>query len=94
MGTADGEPVRETVSLQSTDLDGLFVDWLSEVLFLFEARGLVPREVTVRIDGTRLEATIDGLKATSFEQIGPAVKAVTYHGLELSDTQARVYIDV
>ncbi len=94
MGTAQGEPLRESVSLQSPDLDGLFVDWLSEVLFLFEAREFVPLTAAVKIDGTKLEATLEGVKATSFEQTGPAVKAVTYHGLELSDAEARVYIDV
>ena len=94
MGTATGEDAQEQISLDAPDRESLFVDWLSEVLFLFEAREFVPREVTVKIDGSRLEATLDGVKATSFQQTGPAVKAVTYHGLELTDNNARVYVDV
>lgn len=96
MGTADGPPVAETVSLRAGDLDALFVDWLSEVLFLFEARKVVPRDVRVRIDreSCSLEATIEGVRAERFVQEGPAVKAVTFHELELTDDHALVYLDV
>ena len=96
MGTAKGAEVREEVAIDAPDLEALFVDWLSEVLFLFEAREVVPRDVRVGIDRQRpaLMATIEGVKAETFEQEGPAVKAVTYHGLELSDTEAIVYLDV
>jgi SHS2 domain-containing protein len=96
MGRGEGPSVREDVTLDAPDLDALFVDWLSEVLFLFEARGVVPAGVRVRIDrdACSLSASIDGVRAESFVQEGPAVKAVTYHGLELSDTEAVVYLDV
>jgi SHS2 domain-containing protein len=96
MGRADGPSVSETVKLDAPDLGALFVDWLSEVLFLFEARQVAPTDVRVRIDreACGLSATIDGVKAASFVQEGPAVKAVTYHGLEISDHEAVVYLDV
>ena len=96
MGHGDGPPVSETVEFDAPDRDALFVDWLSEVLFLFDARAVVPVQVRVRIDRERcaLSATIDGVRAESFVQEGPAVKAVTYHGLELSETEATVYVDV
>ncbi len=96
MGTAQGEPLSEHVSLEANDLEALFVDWLSEVLFLFEARKVVPTDVRVRIDRERcsLDATIGGVRAESFVQEGPAVKAVTFHGLELDETHAIVYLDV
>src|SRR3989442_1743556 len=66
MGTASGEGARKSVTLDAADLDALFVDWLSEVLFLFEARSFVPGDVSVRIDGTHLEASLDGVMAASF----------------------------
>jgi protein archease len=96
MGEGDGPALTQRVELDATDLESLFVDWLSEVLFLFEAREVVPRTVRVRIDRERcrLDATIDGVRAERFVQEGPAVKAVTYHGLSLSDTDATVYLDV
>jgi SHS2 domain-containing protein len=82
------------VSIEAPDADALFVDWLSEILFLFEARRFVPKRTDVTFEGMRLRASIDGITAESFEQSGPAVKAITYHGLELSETEARVYLDV
>lgn len=96
MGHGDGPGVREVVDLDAPDLDALFVDWLSEVLFLFDARKVVPVDVRVDIDreACRLSATIEGAVAWSFVQEGPAVKAVTYHGLELGNRSAVVYLDV
>jgi SHS2 domain-containing protein len=96
MGTADGDPVSERVTLESTDLDALFVDWLSEVLFLFEAREIVPLDVRVGIDREHwsLDATIDGVRVTMFDERGPAVKAVTFHGLRVAEGEATVYLDV
>jgi SHS2 domain-containing protein len=96
MGRGEGPPASEAVELEAPDLDALFVDWLSEVLFLFEAREVVPRDARVRIDRDTcaLSATVDGVRAESFVQEGPAVKAVTYHGLKLTDHEALVYLDV
>jgi SHS2 domain-containing protein len=97
MGTASGgDPVTERVALDAPDVDSLFVDWLSEILFLFEAREIVPRDVRVLIDrdGWKLEATIDGAKAPAFVQEGPTVKAITYHALEVTENEATVYLDV
>jgi SHS2 domain-containing protein len=96
MGRGDGPSVSEDVELTAPDLDALFVDWLSEVLFLFDAREVVPVDVRVRIDreACSLSATIDGVRAEVFVQEGPAVKAVTYHGLTLTDHEAVVYLDV
>jgi SHS2 domain-containing protein len=97
MGTASGgQAVTEEVVLDAPDVDSLFVDWLSEILFLFEAREIVPAGVRVRIDRQtwRLEASVDGTKAGDFVQEGPTVKAITYHALEVSEHEATVYLDV
>ena len=96
MGDGAGPGVSQEVALDAPDLESLFVDWLSEVLFLFEARQIVPKAVRVRIDRERcrLDATVDGVRAETFVQEGPAVKAITYHGLTLSETDATVYLDV
>lgn len=96
MGNAEGPPVSETITIDADDLEALFVDWLSDVLFLFEAREIVPLDVRVRIDrdSCKLEASINGVRAERFVQEGPAVKAVTFHGLQLSDNEAVVYLDV
>lgn len=101
MGSATSKtPLTADVSLEAPDLDALFVDWLSEILFLFEARELVPTPTRVRVteDPWRVDAVIDGYSSEEFRQEGPAVKAVTYHALEISQTtsgcEARIYLDV
>lgn len=101
MGAGAGPAARtERILLDAPDLEALFVDWLSELLFLFEARDFVPSAASVRVEEEplRLEAELSGGDRRGFVQHGPAVKAVTYHGLEIKWTdrgyQARVYLDV
>lgn len=103
MGEAAGPDVhRERVVLDAPDREALFVDWLSEILFLFEARGVAPREVEIEVAEGQpwtLTATVRGPDAAEgFRQHGPQVKAVTYHALEVRDSprgvEARVYLDV
>lgn len=91
---------REDVDVSSTDLDALLVDWLSEILFLFEARDVVPDRVEVRVsrDPWRVTGTVSGPSTEDFVQEGPQVKAITYHGLEVREApgacEALVYVDV
>lgn len=96
MGAAEGDPVTQRVEVESTDVEGLLVDWLSEVLYLFEAKEIVPMKVSVGIDREHwsLDATIHGVRVMRFHQQGPAVKAITFHALEVSETELKVYLDV
>jgi SHS2 domain-containing protein len=88
----------EEVSLDAPDGVALLVDWLSEVLFLFDARGFVPHTIDCHVEQWQLRATLRGGDADAFEQQGPAVKAVTYHDAVVRETgsgwEARVYLDV
>ncbi len=100
MGAADGPAPRTgEVHIDAPDRDALLVDWMSEVLFLFDGRGFVTCEadVHVKTDPWTLDGSLHGADATTFVQHGPAVKAITYHGLELRKTdqgyEARVYLD-
>jgi protein archease len=99
MGTATGaETRREEVNLEAPDGVALLVDWLSEVLFLFDARGLVPLHIEAYVEPWHLRATMTGCDAEHFQQGGAAVKAVTYHDAMLRETdsgwEARIYLDV
>jgi SHS2 domain-containing protein len=91
---------REEVSIGAPDVTALFVDWLSEVVFLFDARAFVPEKIDVDVtaDPWRLRGELLGADVDRFRQVGPAVKAVTYHRADVSRTpdgfQARVYLDV
>lgn len=101
MGHGTGPEAREeAVDLSSPDLDTLLVDWLSEMLFLFEARDVVPERVEVRVsrDPWRVAGVVAGPETETFVQEGPQVKAITYHGLKVRDEpgacEALVYVDV
>jgi SHS2 domain-containing protein len=101
MGEGTGEPsLREEIALDAPDGVALLVDWLSEVLFLFDARELVPLKVEaeVSVGPWRVRAVLHGTDGSNFEQHGPAVKAITYHDAMVRETnngsEARVYLDV
>jgi len=88
------------VEVASDDLEGLLVDWLNELLFLFDTEQLLLSRFEVHgVRGNGLRATVYG------ERIDPArhhlkrgIKAVTYHLLEVkcedSGCWARVLFDV
>lgn len=78
---------RHELALEAEDRDALFLDWLRELLFLFETRGFALRRVesiTLAPDGTGLHAEFTG------EPFDPArhrpkleVKSPTYHDYRL-----------
>ena len=75
---AGGEPTFVEISLAGEDRALLLADWLDELLFLAETRGLVPAEVE------RIELSTRSLSATvrSFRTIpSPLVKGITHHRL-------------
>jgi SHS2 domain-containing protein len=94
---ASGE--RVAVEVSAGDPGGLLVDWLNEVLWLWEVRQATLAEV-------RVERVGDGRAAgwVVFASDGPApdgtlVKAVTYHGLRVEPDPGdgwlvEVYLDV
>ncbi|HEY4309641.1 MAG TPA: archease [Pirellulales bacterium] len=96
----DVRPVRERpFEVAGAQTDFLLFDWLSELLYVFETERLLLADFTVRL-------TSDGLTATARgEQLDPArhvlaheVKAVTYHALNVEQTdagwQAEVIVDI
>ena len=77
---SDAAPVREDVSVRAADQATLLAEWLAELAFLAETRGLVPRRLTaLELGEGRLVATVEGILAAPPH----LVKAVTYHGLSL-----------
>jgi SHS2 domain-containing protein len=100
--TAIGRTSSQTVALDATDLDQLLVEWLHELLFLFETRGLLVADTTVAIeegDRCRLRAVVHGeVRDPSRHGIKVLVKAVTYHALHIARTdqgyEATIVFDV
>jgi len=76
------------IQLDAPDLEQLLVDWLSELLFLNSAKNLVFGSFKVAIDENHLSAQVFGEEYdTSKHKMGVEVKAVTYHMLEVKDTE-------
>ncbi len=69
-------------------MDYLLVDWLHELLYLFETERLLLDGFEVEIRGTRLDATA---RAWTVDEARDAllheVKAVTYHCLRVEQTE-------
>jgi SHS2 domain-containing protein len=91
--------VSETMQLAGTEIDYLLFDWLNELLFRFESRGLLFCNFDVRLDKQGLEATAHGEPCDrSRHRLAHEVKAITYHGLVVEQTpsgwQAEFVLDI
>ena len=91
------EPLQEIhLSVTAIDREALVVDWLNELLFSYEAEGFLPKELHVSVNeaGTALEARCVGEPADpERHQLRPAVKAATYHALQVShDGEWRIQV--
>ena len=93
---------REELPLraEASDMPSLLVNWLSEILYRFDAEGWLFRDFEFdELTEHSLAALARGEK---FErrrhQVKLLVKAVTYHQLELKETEegwrAQVYVDI
>jgi SHS2 domain-containing protein len=75
---------EDRISLHSLDAETLLVDWLSELLYLHEMRGLV------YVDFDIIEASANSLEAIArgTERWTPrtAIKAVTFNDLHIATT--------
>jgi SHS2 domain-containing protein len=88
------------VSLTASDREALLVDWLNYLLYLFDIDGFLARDFQVALaDSQRLKAKVTG---ETFDPRrhpeGTAVKAATYHHLEIRPAaggwQATVVLDL
>ena len=93
-----GSGERDTITLDAPDPGALLVDWLSEVVYLHDARDAIVTGFGVdSIRDNELTGWVE-LRPRSHHISGTAVKAVTYHRLsvERSDDgwKAIFYVDV
>ena len=91
------EPRRRiVVEVSSEDRESLVVDWLNELIFRFDTEGFLPAEFRVTVDEshTHIAAECAGETADpERHQIRTAVKAATYHRLEVRhDDQWRIQV--
>ncbi len=76
------------LEIDSPDLEQLLVDWLSELLFLNSAKNLVFGTFNITISDNHLSAKVFGEEFdTTKHKIGAEIKAVTYHMLEVKNSE-------
>ena len=83
--------------LEAHSRERLLVDWLSELLFLFETRGLLFHSFEVKLRGNKLDAKASGeLYDPERHEKAMDIKAVTFHMLELNEKKgyAQVLFDI
>lgn len=100
-----GESRAEPLEVRSVEISGdaegeLLVNWLNEILFLYETRGFFPDEFSIaEMKEGHLRGTIRG---ESFDPdrhgVEREVKAVTYHQLQVEKTDngwhTRILVDL
>jgi SHS2 domain-containing protein len=99
----DAIEARQSVAfdLAAENLEGLFVDWLRELIYRFETEHLLLREFNLRFsdENRRLHAECRGERADWSRHLPDnELKAVTYHGLRVEQTasgwEAEVIFDI
>jgi len=94
---------ERAVDLVAAELDLLLVDWLEELLFLFETEGFLVHDAHVQITERTREYVIHGTvrgerRDSARHPLKLLIKAVTYHGLHIVETadgcEATVIFDI
>ncbi len=93
-------PLQElSFKIAGQDKNYLFFDWLNELLYTFETQHMLLSRFHVHIDETGLTARAVGEPIDSNRhQLDHEVKAITYHDLEVVETEdgwrAQVIVDI
>ena len=91
---------EKVVEVSGPDLAGLLVNWLSEILYLFDAECWLFSDFEIRaLQDRSLSVVARGEKFDpARHQVKLLVKAITYHQLAVEQTpngwRAQVYVDI
>jgi len=90
------EDISVEIEITAHDLPGLFVNFLNEIIFLAETSNFLPlRIVSLHIDGTALSARMKGCRyRPGIHTRNLCIKAATYHGLAIEETDGKVTVRV
>jgi len=88
------------LEVKGEDLEDLFFNWLDELLFLFDTKGFVGREVSIEKIGQK--TILAKIKGETFDPqrhpLNACIKAVTYHDFKVQKInnhfQAQVIFDI
>lgn len=87
------------VELSAPDLESLLIDWLNELVFLFEVEGAVVAHIYIdSLDDNKITARLAGEPFDSRKhEVIRQIKAATYHALEIKKNdfwEATIVFDV
>ena len=94
--------ITKHIKLRDSELDRLLFDWLSELVYIKDAEGMLFGKFLVKVEKKEqweLEAKVIGDRVNQKKQrVRTDVKAVTYHLFDVSQTEAggwkaRVVVD-
>ena len=94
------EKNQRHIQVTAPDREALLVNWLNELIYLFEAKGILFNRIEITdITDTELEATAHGEKINLVKhKLKTQVKAATYHLLKIEQNEdgwkAQVIFDV
>jgi len=98
LGEVRGVQIKAFI-IEGEDDDYLLFDWLSELLYTFDAKHILLSQFDVQVTGEGVRATCRGEPIdTSRHDLDHEVKAITYHGLKVEQIAdgwlAEVIVDV
>ncbi len=82
--TAPGPRLRRTFEAEAPDAESLLVAFLSELVYYQEQENLAFDIFTLKVEGEKLKADMEGVQIASTDK---AIKAVTYHNLKIEKTK-------
>jgi SHS2 domain-containing protein len=93
------EKERRNIELSAPDREALLVNWLNELIYLFEAKGMLfDRFDITNLTDTEIKATAYGEKLKlKRHHLQREVKAATYHTLKIEEKdgwRAQVIFDI
>jgi SHS2 domain-containing protein len=88
---APGPRQRVSLEIQAGDVEGILVNFLSELLFLAEQKGLGIDSYDLTLQRDHLIARLDGAPIAAFDK---EIKAVTFHRMNIRRTEAGFRVNV
>jgi SHS2 domain-containing protein len=91
----EGERVKRSLKVESTDAEGLLVNFLTELLHLIDQESLVFDRFNLTVSENVLQAVMEGSPIAERKK---EIKAVTYHNLKIEKKskglEAEIVFDV
>jgi SHS2 domain-containing protein len=87
--TSQSPPVKRTFKSEGLDIESLLVAFLSELVYYQEQENLAFDMFDTQLSDKQISVNMEGKQITSIDK---AIKAVTYHNLEVEETTRGVEV--